>query len=155
MNYYILKRVTDQGGTYYTSVPVNAVYTTMESAKDAARKYVANHQVKSVYLVQEFAKVAVEPVITMTEAPPPEPVYRAAAVPVPEAEDTTPRQPQTKPRLLIVPDRRATPAEIFGHLMVVAEGQIVKNAFGALELADMPLVGDEVATVTNALSRSR
>lgn len=47
--------------------------------------------------------------------------------------------------------RKATGAEIVGHLMVVAEGRIVKNAFGDLQLTDMPLVGEEIGLVNNAL----
>jgi hypothetical protein len=159
MNYHILKRVTDQGGTYYTSIPSNIVATTPEALQTLAREQAAKHPNETLFLVQEIGKVSIEPVVTMTLAPPtppPHQVYRGGMMSPPEvelAEEGPKRDPQVKPRLLIV-DRKATPAELVGHLMVVADGHIVKNAFGALELEDMPLQGTEVQEVANALRRN-
>lgn len=166
MNYHILKRVTDQGGTYYVSLPVNMVFTQPESLQNQAKLLAAKYPSETLYLVQEIGKVAIEPVVTMTLEQPPQPkaVYRGEADDRPEAPpvlapvaDTV--HPQAKPRLLIL-DRVATPAEIVGHLMVVARSAkdgtmcIVKNAFGALDLEDMPLQGTEVQEVANALRRN-
>lgn len=148
--YHILKRVTDQGGTYYVSLPVNVRFTTPEALQDAAKVQAAKFPSETLYLVQEIGRVAIEPVITMTMAHPPRPVPRSADPVVQDEPEEPKRDPQAKPRLLVI-DRKATPAEITGYLMVVAEGRIVKNAFGALELADMPLSGAEHLEVANAL----
>lgn len=153
MTYHILKRVADQGGTYYVSLPVNMTFITSEGAQTQAKSLAAKYPNETLYLVQEVGRVAIEPVVTMTLEPPPKgPVMRGLPpMDEPDEEPVEPRTPKAKPRLLIVPDRRATPAELVGHLMVVAEGKIVKNAFGALELADMPLTPEELSGVTTAL----
>jgi hypothetical protein len=130
----------------------------VEELTDAAKQLAASNPSETYFLVQEIGRVAFEPVVTMTLAPPPlQPtvIYRGQPVPGSELPASTEpdgpkREPQVKPRLLIV-DRKATPAELVGHLMVIAEGRIVKNAFGSLELADMPLSSAEHIEVAAVL----
>lgn len=130
-----------------------------DEAKQFCRKYGG-----VVLVTQDVARVEMAPVVdvlTETPTPPPGPVYRNAGLKSQvalelELEEDSPkvaviRSMADSSRRLLVVDRRATPAELVGHMMVVAEGKIVKNAFGALELGDMPLTGAELAEVTAAL----
>lgn len=121
-------------------------YDTREQAL-ASAKTICQTAGHTVIVTQDMDEVQMAPMVSSLQPVPPGVVYRGAV----PAIDETPRTPQSKPRLLIVRDRRATPAEIFGHLMVVAEGHIVKNAFGALSIEDMPLNPEELAEVTEAL----
>jgi hypothetical protein len=161
--YHILQGVVDPDGKrYYVTVPRNTVFVSLEEATEAVKGIVTSNPRETYYLVQEVGRVAVEPVVTMTLEPPqPKVVYRdaglksQAALELEAEEPESPkREPQVKPRLLIV-DRKATPAELVGHLMVVAEGRIVKNAFGALEIGDMPLAGWETQAVQKALGAAQ
>lgn len=63
-----------------------------------------------------------------------------------------PRVPAARPRLLITATRPSN-EEYMRHMMVVAEGKIVKNSFGPLELDDMPLTPIEREQVMHALAR--
>lgn len=103
-----------------------------------------------VVITQDISEVRMAPVVSslVPAAVPPATVYRGPIAPLAgEEEVLEARVPRATPRLLVVPDRRATPAEMVGHLMVVAEGKIVKNAFGALEIGDMPLTPAELAMI--------
>jgi hypothetical protein len=123
------------------------------AARDAAKVFCLKHG-GSVIVTQDVAKVEMAPVVEVLVAHQSGPVYRTAAEPVVVDDSSVPRVPQTRPRLLVLADRRATPAELVNHLMVVAEGKIVKNAFGALEPDDMPLTPEEKLLVARGLLRT-
>lgn len=121
----------------------------------AAKQYIEKYPQIAVIVTQDVAKVEMAAVVDelLPMALLPKLMYRGPGpeVTAEEAYTGPPRAAQSKPRLLIVQGRKATGAEIVGHLMVVAEGRIVKNAFGDLQLTDMPLVGEEIGLVNNAL----
>lgn len=138
-------------------------YDTQETAM-ASAKVLCTTAGGTVLVTQDIAEVTMAPAVTSLVSKPevPETVYRgglkslAAPVSAPEPEgpqvEIVARDPRqaARPRLLIV-DRKATPAELVGHLMVVAEGKIVKNAFGGLAADEMPLTSEEAVEVVNAL----
>lgn len=128
-------------------------YPDYESAL-AGAKDLCQRRGRAIIIMQEVAEVQMAPAVVSLSAPisPPQgAVFRGETAPSVDTAAETPRVPRATPRLLVVEGRRATVAELFGHLMVVAEGRIVKNAFGALELADMPLSAPELVEVTAAL----
>jgi hypothetical protein len=127
-------------------------YTNYHEAQDAAKRLCLS--IGKVHVVQDVAVVELAPtVVTLTNLTPPEPVQVAPMVVYrgPDHEpEGPPRVPQAKPRLLVSVGRPSKD-DYMKYLMVVAEGKIVKNAFGALTLEDMPLTGPERAEVVNAL----
>lgn len=132
-------------------------YTGQSEAMESA-KILCQTSGATILVVQDVAEVQMAPLVsTLTEPVTPKgPVYRSAAAAVQAEVDEIvgpPRVPQTRPRLLVLKDRQATPAEVVGHLMVVAEGRVVKNAFGGLTLDELPLVGAEIAEVASALGK--
>lgn len=132
-------------------------YETQEEAM-AEAKELANGGA-AVLVLEAVAWVKMAPTVTLLKTPTtptaPVVVYRSHAGLVDsEAPEEAPRTPQVRPRLLVLKDRRATPAELVGHLMVVAEGKIVKNAYGGLTMDEMPLKDDEAELVQSALGQS-
>lgn len=144
--FYLLKRSSDDEPLeFYASRDDKTV------AIDAAKQLCQAGF--TVVVAEAVVEVKVAPVVVELRQPPPIPtvVYRNAPVNSQEPDpETTARVPQARPRLLISKDRPPT-EDYMKHLMVVAEGRIVKNAFGALELDDMPLTAEERALVLEAL----
>jgi hypothetical protein len=137
-------------------------------AQDAAKEFCLKYAALGgkVIITQDVAEVAMAPMVVTLSAPPPGPVYRSdqsehgpgyrLRTPEPQAEVPTVDVVKTtaaRPRLLITPGRPSK-EDYMRHLMVVAEGRIVKNAFGALELDEMPLTPAEAAEVRSALGKS-
>jgi hypothetical protein len=117
-----------------------------------------------VVVTQDVSEVTMAPSVVPLVPTPPAAVYResfdnhgiVSTRPEPPENpkvDVVKRAPQARPRLLVLTDRQAKPSEVVEHLMVVAQGQIVKNAFGALELDDMPLTPSEMVEVKRALGQ--
>lgn len=151
MTYRLLKRLTPADRD---APPVQLASTVEYDNQDAALTAARGLCTEFgwwVIVAQDINEVKMAPVVSSFSPPPPGQVMRLASPNDLEPDTGIPRQPKSKPRLLVVPDRRATPAEIYGNLMVVAEGRIVKNAFGALELADMPLTDEERPLVIEAM----
>lgn len=130
-------------------------------ARDGAKAFCLKYG-GLVIVTQDVARVEMAPVVEVLNAPLPDSVYRDGglkSIAALELEAEGPKVDvvkravgEVRPRLLVL-QRRPTPAEIVSHLMVVAEGRIVKNAFGALELEDMPLTAEERGPVLAALGK--
>lgn len=136
-------------GTHF-ELAVDVAYEDHDTALSDAKRLCLTEG--TITVVQDVDEVKMAAVVSSFKAPPsPSSVVYRDALGTEQFEGVAPRTPQAKPRLLIVKDRRATPAEIFGHLMVIAEGKVIKNAFGALEVGDMPLSSTELALVVEAL----
>lgn len=176
MRYHILREVADVAGNRYESVLGDIPIASIDQLKAVARGLSMANPDTVYHLVQEIGRVAMEPVVTIEAAAEESSGLPAPTIPhhiaphrdgdpaltlpqlasaIQEAKEAGPaRDPQVKPRLLVI-NRRATGAELVGHLMVVAEGRIVKNAFGPLELEDMPLTEAERPEVLRALGQSQ
>jgi len=150
MTYRLLKR--------HSSIDVelasSETYATATEASDAAG-VLCRQQGWTVLVVQDIAEVQMAPtVVSLTPPSPASPavVYRGPVEPEPEPEYAgPPRVPEAKPRLLVLPLRQPTEAELAKYLMVVAQGKVIKNTFGALEVPDMPLKPDEYLEVKRAM----
>jgi hypothetical protein len=161
--YHILKRPGPSEDSGDLAV-VAKEYASREGALEAAKALCRLHQ-WSLLVVQDMDEVQMAAVVVQSYAPPPPPapVQRSSlevlAAHNAEAllEDGPPRAPQARPKLLIL-NRRATPDELMGHLIVVAEGRIVKNAFGGFthdDILDMPITAEERLAVVNALGAGK
>ena len=156
MTYHILRKITDPGGTIYQTFASfkDEPISTLDAIQVEAKRLSLKDPEAMLYIVQEVGTVLVQPVVTLTTAAPaaapPLKVYRGAVEPEPEYAGP-PRVPEAQPRLLVLSLRQPTEAELAKYLMVVAQGKVIKNTFGALEVPDMPLKPDEYLEVKRAM----
>ena len=148
MTYRLLKRHSSAD----VELASPETYATATEASNVAG-VLCREQGWTVLVVQDIAEVQMAPTVVSLTPPAPAPplkVYRGAVEPEPEYAGP-PRVPEAKPRLLVLPLRQPTEAELAKYLMVVAQGKVIKNTFGALEVPDMPLKPDEYLEVKRAM----
>lgn len=138
------------------SLAVNSEYPSRDGALEAAKLLCGQHQ-WCLVVVQDTDEVQMAAVVVNSFVPPqPPPSPKMVSRDIPALSmfndelDGTPRQPQKKPKLLVL-NRVVTAEELATYQMIVEKGQIIKNAFGALEVEDMPLNTEELLQVKRAL----